>query len=456
MSFEIDITEIKRMIEKLYAETETMPTEAPVITPQTPSQPSKPNTPIRPTPNISPKPKAMTDDTELFLQKRNLLNAEAPKQVTEATPGKNYDTSVVPADKLKWIQTGDETINKILPGLPPEQQEYLIKINSDSYTELVDRVESFTGINVTPRNVPKLIGTVLQALQEVEAIESKNKRAFEEMAIELVFSVPEFKVVEQAYMNDEISIDAKIGPAELGRLTQPEGNEEKKLEGLTTDEEANLEMAEFLDRTSDEDIKRRFANLMISGGAVGKLYLYNMAAERLKRFNPKLPALYGIISSLVHLGYWIAPTGLSKLAAQTEEMSMGSEEVIPQGDKYIIKARAVNFPYLVHELVKGFLEYLAIDPNQQGAMRKDTVEDETRDFMAGPGVYKDVISYIPNNEMELFPMIQRKITSMEPSDIRDVLAKNARGKEIMRGMIDTARTEWQKYQKDKEEYDKGF
>jgi len=73
MSFENDITHIKKMIEKLQAETETMPTEAPVITPEAPTQrPDKPSTPIRKMPGISPKPKALNRDTELFLAKRGI------------------------------------------------------------------------------------------------------------------------------------------------------------------------------------------------------------------------------------------------------------------------------------------------------------------------------------------------------------------------------------------------
>lgn len=459
MSFEKDITEIKKLIEKGYqADVETAPTEAPpVITPALPTQkPEKPRTPIKKTPGINPKPKAaLTPDAELFLRRRNLLGTEAP--VTEAKLDKKYDISAVPASKLKWIQTGDETLNKILPGLPQEQQDYLIKINSDSYSELVDRVEEFTGITVTPQNLPKLIGIVMQAFKEVATVESRNQRMLEDLALELVFSVPEFKVVEQAYLNDEISIDAKIGPADLTRLTQPDNEEEQaELDGLSDEEEANLAMAEFLENASDEDIRRRFSNLMISGGAIGKLYLYNMVADKLKRVDPKLPSLYGILSTFVHLGYWIADDGIEMTVASKESLQAGSEEVVPQGDKYIIKARGIIFPYLVHELVKGIYEYLALDPNQQVAMRKDRVEHETRDFMAGPGIHKTVLSYIPDDKQELIPMVQSKLTAMAPADIKDVLSKNQRGQQIMADLIRQAEDEWNNYNKSKEEYKDSF
>jgi hypothetical protein len=193
---------------------------------------------------------------------------------------------------------------------------------------------------------------------------------------------------------------------------------------------------------------------MISGGAVGKLYLFNMVSDKLKKMDPKLPALYALLSSMVHLGYWISPMGVEQIAAGRENMSMGSEEVIPQGDKYIIKARGVTFPFLVHELTKGIYEYLSLDPNLQISMGKEKVEDETRDFMAGPGVHKTVISYIPDDKQELIPIVQKKLVAMGPAEIRDVLAKNARGQQIMAGLIDAAEKEWSGYKKSKADYEK--
>ena len=456
MSLEKDITEINRMVEGTYnTETETMPTTAPVITPQTPTpRREKPTTPIKQVPGVTPKPKAMINkDAELFLRKRNLLGSEE-NTVVEARPGKKYDLGVVPADKLKWLNTGDETLNKILPGLPQEQRDYLLKISSDSYTELVDRLEDLTGITVTQNNLPKLAGITVAALKEVTAIESRNKIAFEDLAMELVFSIPEFKIVEQAYLNDEISIDAKIAPAELTKLTQPEEPEEQELEGLTNDEELNFKMADFLENNSDEDIRRRFSNLMTSGGAIGKLNLFHMVAERLKRMDPRLPELYSLLSSVVYLGYWVMPSGVEKMAASSAARSAGSEEVIPEGDKYVIRARGIIFPYLVHELVKGIYEYLALNPNQQFAMKKDKVEDETRDFMAGPGIHKTVLSYVPDDKQELIPIVQKKLTAMGPAEIRDVLAKNPKGQQIMQGLITQADKEWSGYKKSKEDYER--
>jgi hypothetical protein len=482
MSLEKDATEIRKLIENGYktlvdtetqTETETEPATTPVVKPEAPTtpKPSKPSTPIRQKPGVHPKPKAvMNADVELFLRKRNLLgnagntgNRMVEAEVPQEKPGKpekEYDIDVVPQEKQAWIQTGDEVLNKILPGLPQEQRDYLIKISSDSYTELVDRIEEFTGITINKQNVPQLVGIVIKALEEVKAIEGRNRQAFEEMALQLVFSVPEFKIVEQAYLNDEISFDIKIGPAELEKLTNPETAEEKSeqedLKGLSQDEELNLKMAELLQNSSDDDIRRRFSNLMTSGGAVGKLYLFNMISDKLKKMDSRLPALYGVLSSLVHLGYWITPMGIERIAASREDMSMGSEEVVPEGERYVIKARGVVFPYLVHEITKGIYEYLSLDPSLENEMSKETVEDETVDFMAGPGIHREIVSYINPGEQELLPLVQKKLVAMGPAEIRDVLAKNDRGHEIMNNLIQQARDEWSGYKKQRNDYDNTF
>jgi len=479
-------------------------------------KPSRPNTPLRPTPGIQPKPKASNHDVELFLQKRGLAegseafsgsiwgNRPVPKcykcggktykdeadgnnkctackqAVSYCTCGQNESvefgaeyraewreaaknlknkleeskineapfTGVHPAKK-KWIETGDEQLNQIMPELSPEEQTYLQTIASDTYAETVQKIEDCTGIKVKPSTIPRLYQLLVEALWLTKQIESTNKKYLEELAMTLVFSVPEFKIVEEAYMNEELGFDLKIDAADLSKLKKPEQPEEDE---LSSDEELNLGLATVWKDETDEDLRRKFANLMITGGSVNKLYLFNMATEKLARIDAKLPIYYSVLASVAQLGYWISPFGFEQMAAGGGDTSAGSEEVIPQGDKYIIKARGITFPYLVHELVKGIYEWLALDPSQQVAMQKDKLEDETKDMIAGPGVFKTIASYIPADKQEILPLIQKKTTGLRAEEIRNVLAKNPEGQRIMRQLIDDAEKEWGTYQKQKEEY----
>lgn len=361
----------------------------------------------------------------------------------------NEDLEGVHPQKKEWIETGDERINQILPELSPEEKRYLETVASESYEETVQRVQNYTGLEVNMANLPSLFSLLMETLQRTIHIEASNKTYLEELALSLVFEVPEFKVVEDAYLNDDLKFDIQLGQAELGRLTEPEEPAEDE---LTQQEEINLDLADAWEGQDETDIQRKFSNLMISGGSINKLYLFNMALDKLERINADLPTYYGILASVAQIGYWITPFGIEQAAAGGENTAAGSEEVVPEGDKYVIKVRALTFPFLVHELVKGIYEYLAIDPSHQQAMQKDTIEDETKDIMAGPGIYKTVMSYVPTDKQELMPLIQRKLTSLSSEDIRNILAKNDAGQRLMGQLIQDAEREWSEYQSQKEEY----
>ena len=420
-------------------ETETEPITKPTTTPADPTpRPRKPSTPIRQKPGVTPKPKAENPDIELFLQQRGLKEAK----INEQDPLKG-----VHPEKKEFIQTGDEKLNKLLPELSPAEQRYLVTIASDTYQETIRRIQEYTGIEVVPRNYPALVGLMFRSIEQAKTIESSHKRQLEEMALDLVFSVPEFKIVEEAYLNDELGFDIKLDKAELKRLT---GQDEE--DGLSAEEELNLDLADTFKGMSDEELRRKFSNLMITGGSYNKLFLYNMAAERLARIDANLLAYYGILASMAQLGYWVTPFGIEQAAAGNDVTSAGSEELISQDDKHIIKVRGTTFPYMVYELVKGIYEYLALDPSQQGAWEKDTIEDETKDMIAGPGVYKAVASYVPADRQELLPIVQKKLTALDADEIRDVIANNPNGRKIMGQLISQAENEMATYRKEKEEY----
>jgi len=361
----------------------------------------------------------------------------------------NEDLEGVHPDKQEWIETGDEELNKIMPELSPEEQRYLMTVASESYEETVAKVQNATGLEVTSASLPSLFSLLMQTLNQTVNIEASNKNYLEELALSLVFSVPEFKIVEDAYMNDHVGFDIALGKAELGRLVDEPEEEEGE---LTEPEEVNLELADEWQGADETNIKRRFSNLMISGGSINKLYLFNMALEKLERLDPQLPTYYGILSSVAQIGYWITPFGIEQAAAGGDNTAAGSEEVIQEGDKFIIKARGLTFPFLVHEIVKGIYEYLALDPENREVLKKEQVEDETKDMMAGPGVYKTVMSYVPNDKQELMPLIQRKLTDLSADEIRSILAKGSEGQQIMSRLIGEAEKDWATYQQDQEEH----
>ena len=379
------------------------------------------------------KPK---DDVELFLSKRVKLQEMAfdPKK----------SKGVVHPGKKQWIESGDEAINSILPTLSNEEQTYLEKISSDEYKGLVEKIEKFTGLDVKPSNVPSLITLLMNTLDEVQEIESGHAEYLEDLAKEVVFSLAEFEMVKDALDNGDVKVDLKLSGGELSNALAELDDLPEKGE-LSQVEKANLELADDLEKAFDTDIRRRFANLMITGSSSLKMDLYNLALPKLTELSSSLPQMYGILSSLSKLGYWVAPFGAEGAAAGSVDTAAGSEEVIPEGDIYVIKVRGSTFPFLVHELVKGVYEWLSIHSDLETAGSKDTLGKETKDFLAGPGVYKQVVSYLPSDKQNLLPLVSKLLLDLNAADLKEVLAKSSKGEKLMQDVIAKAEKSWRDY-----------
>jgi len=369
------------------------------------------------------------------------------KKVRELAFDPGQRGSIVDPSKKDWIETGDEKINALFPELGNEEQSYLEMVTSKSYQDLVAKIENYTGLTVGRGSLPSLMMLLFQALGKVKGIEAAHTRELEELALRMVFTLDEFQVVEDSYLNNRVKFDIKLGKAELENLIGPEKEEES--EELTGDETANMELAQLWDNLNDTALRRKFANLMISGGATSKLYLFHMADEELSAIDPDLVNLYGILASVAQIGYWVTPMGLEAMAAQGGDTAAGSEEVIPEGDIYVIKARGTTFPFLVHEIVKGIYEWLSLNADIRGELGKDQLEDETKDIMAGPELFKNISGMLSQSQQHLMPLIQKMMINLKAEEIKSILSNSLAGKKLMKELINQAESSWGDYQRSK-------
>lgn len=352
--------------------------------------------------------------------------------------------------KKEWIKTGDEEINALLPTLSGEEKSYLELITSANYDNMVKNIEKYLGVTPTQQNLPSLVGILYAAANKVRQLEAPHKHQLEELALNTVLNLEEFHMVQEAYINDEVRFQVKLEQPTVEDYKMEEAPEEGE---LTEEEKLNQELANALDGTNLEDIntRRRLANLLITGGAFSKMFLFHMVEDKLKSINPDLIKIYGALGVIAELGYWMAPDGIESAAASGGSQA-GVEEVVPEGDIYIIKAKAISFPYLVHEIVKGIQEYLSLSPEFQKVMDKEKIEDETRNVLAGTEIYKRILAMIPAGKQMYMPIIQKKLISLPTKDAQQVLAQNEDGKRIFNDVLAQAENEWQEYQKNKEEY----
>jgi hypothetical protein len=411
------------------------PYEDPYL-PQAPDipKPKRRVNPLKPDPGVHPEPKGLSNEIEIFLNK-HLKNTK----IKEAfDPGKF--PSFVHKDKKNWIVNSDEQLRKLLPNLSNSEQSYLEMISSNVYKEMISRLEKYSGIKIKSSSLPHLVNVLETSLKEVMNIEKDHKDELEKLAISSVLNFDEFELVKDAYENGDIKFDVKLSTPELN--WNKDDNKDDNEDDLSQEETLNVELAkEFSEIENESRLKRRMANLLIQGSAVLKTYLFNLISDELSDIDPSLPNLYGILGVLAQLGYWVTPDGIEKKGSK----EAGSEEVIPDGDEYIIKVRATTFPFLVHELVKGIYEWISIDPDVKSALKHETIPSETHDIMIGSEIFKVLSSYIPANKQKLVPLVHKKYLQLSNDEMKDILSKSQKGKDIMNGLISDSEDEYKEY-----------
>jgi len=237
----------------------------------------------------------------------------------------------------------------------------------------------------------QLMMTVGQAMGRLVMIQMQNKKQLEDLAIELVKN--ELGIPEGAMQFKAELVGQSMSAAE-GMQSKPELPSEEEVEEFIGDMEAfDLERQ-----------KRRFINSLIQGAAFKGGHMYNLVRNEINDINPQLMDLYAVTQSLMEHAYWIFPD-MEKMAASGGGQ-MGQSEVDEETDPPTVKATAVTFPLLVHELVKGVYEIfgthgLPDDPRQQEMILKaeDTLPAEIWDSRLGPIFWEKFVATYP---MELF------------------------------------------------------
>jgi hypothetical protein len=290
--------------------------------------------------------------------------------------------------------TGKETPYSNFPAIPEMDRDFIELISSKRFKDSVDKVRMAMGDTRTIQGqnaLGQLMNTVVQAMQRLVMIQSQNAEELEALAVKLVKD--ELGIPDGAMQFDAQLVMQPMGAAE-GMQSNPEMPSEEEVEELMGDiENFNLERA-----------KRRFINSLIQGAAFKGGHMYVMVRDEINDINPQLMNLYAVTQSLMEHAYWIFPDMEGMAGGGGGQM--GQSEVDEETDPPTVKARAVTFPLLVHELVKGVYEIfgthgLPDDPRQQEMILKaeDTLPSEIWDSRLGPVFWEKFVSTYP---IELF------------------------------------------------------
>ena len=413
------------------------PTIEPPTRPTAPPSPTKPTirpNPLRPTrPGIAPRPKALSHDAQAFLNQREGLS--------EAIDTGEMPDLIDPSKRAK-IENEKDYVEQILPDLGPDADRYLEIITSESYQKNIQRVAYYLGININEiqnkfPNYPTMVMLAIKALNDIKRAESGMKQQLEQIAVDVVLDLPENKFIKKLVDDEDIIIDAKLGNADLTKAVTTDKMDEEMPNGLTVAENLNIQLNTMLGDKTEGKLRRTLANYMTQGDAVNKLFLFNNVSDKLDELSPNLSKKYGVLAAITQIGYYLTPdfpitSDIVSMAA------VGSEQVIPTGEKYTIKARAMTFPYLVHELVKGIGDYISMDVASQEELDTETMDDEIKQIMAGPALELKLRKLIPADKIEYLPIIKKLFYKLPIETIRDILLGGMKGQNYMNDLVKTA------------------
>jgi hypothetical protein len=335
--------------------------------------------------------------------------------------------------------TGKQTPYHNFPAMPQMDRDFVELISSKRFKDSVEKVRMAMGDTRTIQGgnaLMQLMMTVGQAMQRLVMIQSQNKEELEALAVKLVKD--EMGIPEGAMQFDAQLVMQPMGAAE-GMKTEAEMPSEEEVKELMGDmENFNLERA-----------KRRMINSLIQGAAFKGGHMYNLVRREINDMNPQLMNLYAVTQALMEHAYWIFPD--MEGMAGSGGGQMGQSEFDPETDPPTVKARAVTFPLLVHELVKGVYEVfgthgLPDDPRQAEMVlnAEDSLPAEIWDSRLGPIFWEKFVATYP---MELFDDDMKHIqhylfmrfSSLSAEEFmrvaKMILSGDPKGQQFIQGMV---------------------
>ena len=372
-----------------------------------------------------------------------------------------------------------ETPYKDNPAFPEQAPEGVASnweelLASERFRKVVEKVKQYTGFegNVTDQNsLRQLMGSMQQMLMGVLQFESQNKEYLENLAVELVkkeMAIPEGSLQFDAKLVSMGGIDAE------GFQTQSENPSEEEVEQQfgVNPEEAEEDIEEFMTAMESfdaETAKRRFINALIQGSSKKGHYMFELVANELNERNPDIVTKYGILMSVNDLLYWVLPEGVIEQGMQCGSFA-GKEEVDTQTDPPTIKARAVFFPALIHELIKGVMEVLGTqglpdDPRSAEMVMNvtDTLPAEIWDLRLGPVIWEKFRAAYPE---ELYDDDMRHVqnylfsrfAALPTKDFfkvsREILKGTDLGRNILKNMVTQIVTDLKREDYEEDQYNR--
>lgn len=333
---------------------------------------------------------------------------------------------------IEQQQTGHKSL---IPG------EDLADNASGSYADIIAKLEEYIGVPYDKSEVIQIMLAGIVCLDQIKGFERGNEKYLEGLALETVLNLPEFAQAKEAAEAGELIINVKLTDIVDMVGLQEEVKEEINLNLPEFENDFEMQAADL----DEENIKRRFINTMIQGAAQSKMYLFETLEDRLTELNESAVILYGMLLSTGNFGYWV--TG------EMSQVSGGEESVeIDEDGNGVINAKAVVFPLLIHEIVKGLTEWVAMSglPDHDDIANnvignQDTFKHEIYDLMLGDKYWRMLENAVGEENRHLLYNVFVKLVELEAVDesiedsfksiIKKIISNPNEGKRIIQNLI---------------------
>ena len=238
------------------------------------------------------------------------------------------------------------------------------------------------------KNLQQVVQRSAELVPEIIEAENGYRDHLELLAADIVTKA--YPIIDYA----DIKIDAKI--VSMGDLKIPEEPDEVPAS------EAPPEA---------QQAKRRIINGISQGASIRGSFAFLLFRDYLDAFDEELVAKYNEILKL-SFGIYDDENAIAMLLAmiaQKQNTPGGESEMVYDEDskQFIIKARAICFPMLVHEIVKGLWEIIGTEgfgadkeKNQAIVNAVDKLSNEPNDFRFGKFIYDAVSDLYYNSNID--------------------------------------------------------
>lgn len=321
------------------------------------------------------------------------------------------------------------------PAIPTgEEDEFEQKIMGERFSEVCKRYKrAFDVTNINNEDVKKQL---MPLVNETMHLEAPFKKELEALAI---------KMIREEYDMDEdtVEIIAELTP-EITLEGVQKNQKPMPVEGMEFDSHDDMEKA------TAEVYKRRFLNAMIQGAAKKCNHMFHMVDDELMDLNPKLPNKYIKMMAAADYMYYVIPDMENGVTGGVVKVEFPSKN----NPKAVIRAQAMVFPVLIHEIVKGVMELLSghgLPKNKKLANyvinKADFLAAEPWDMRLGPAVWSKFTDAIEAEDFNLKHHIYSELATLPANEfhkqMREILAGTKQGKKIIKKIVDEVKRDMQ-------------